>query len=311
MTNLETVIEQYILDHPDEGDEICCESSSLLMKAVYMTNKIPKLNDLIIDYIKTNPSELNKKRSDGRTALIRASVNSKFKSTEQTIKILIDVGADLNIQDNDGWSALMFAARYSNINSTEQTVKILIDAGANLNIQDNDGWSALMAAARCSNTDSTEQTVKMLIDAGADLNIRNNYGWPALMLATANSNTDSTDQTIRMLINSGANLNLIMPSTDNTAFDFFILYRSNYSKSDIFDMFISFDAKLNKIVDAKIIKKIQRRKKKLSYINKIIELETQNKFLNTKNKYLEAELECHPDSEFVNSVREHFNKLKI
>jgi ankyrin repeat protein len=53
---------------------------------------------------------------------------SKY-SKENTVKLLIDAGANLDIQNNDGWTALMFASRYS----TENTCKILIDSGAKVN----------------------------------------------------------------------------------------------------------------------------------------------------------------------------------
>ena len=73
----------------------------------------------------------------------------------------------VDIRDKDGCTALMFAARYSKIGSTENTVQMLIEAGANLDLQDKDGWTALMFASRYSSTDSSEKTVKMLIEAGA------------------------------------------------------------------------------------------------------------------------------------------------
>ena len=41
----------------------------------------------------------------------------------------------VNIQDQDGNTALMYASEHSNKNSTEGTVKMLLDAGANPDIQ--------------------------------------------------------------------------------------------------------------------------------------------------------------------------------
>ena len=70
----------------------------------------------------------------------------------------------------------MLASRYSNTDSTEETVRMLIDAGADLGIQSDDGWTALMLASRNSNIDSTERTVRMLLDAEAKTDIQKNDG---------------------------------------------------------------------------------------------------------------------------------------
>lgn len=54
--------------------------------------------------------------------------------------MLIDTGADLNLRNSDGWSALILASRYSDNDSTENTVRMLIEAGAELDLQDKNGY---------------------------------------------------------------------------------------------------------------------------------------------------------------------------
>ena len=153
-------------------------------------------------------ANVNLQDNEGWTALMYASRNSNTKSTENTVKMLIEAGANVNLQNNNGNTALMFASEYSNTKSTENTVKMLIEAGANVNLQDNEGWTALMYASRNSNTKSTENTVKMLIEAGANVNLQNNEGWTPLILSSRNSNAESTEDTVKMLIEAGANVNL-------------------------------------------------------------------------------------------------------
>ena len=169
------------------------------------TALIATMKELII----ADPTILNKKNTKGWTALMLACRNSQTDSSESTVRMLIDAGADVNLQDNDEWTALMMAARYSRIDSSESTIRMLIDAGAKLNLKNIDGWTALITACICSKTDSTESTVRMLIDAGADLNIQNNDGWTALIMSCKFSKTDSTESTVRILIESGADLNIV------------------------------------------------------------------------------------------------------
>lgn len=43
---------------------------------------------------------------------------------------------NINLKNNNGETALMLASKYSNTDSSIETVKILIDYGANVNLQD-------------------------------------------------------------------------------------------------------------------------------------------------------------------------------
>ena len=180
--------------------------STPLIIATKYSNHIENRKKLIEILIKHDSINLDIQDSDGWTALMIASRDSNSDSTENTVKMLIEAGADLNLQHSDGSTALMIASRSSNTDSTENTVKMLIEAGANLNLQHSDGSTALMIASRYSNTDSTENTVKMLIEAGADLNIQNKKGDSAIRVALYYSDCNSSINTIKILIEAGANL---------------------------------------------------------------------------------------------------------
>lgn len=256
-------------------------------------------------------ADLNLQNENNRTALMMASINSNTDSTEQTVKMLINAGADLNIKEKDGWTALMLVS-YSDTDSVKHIIKILIDAGTNVNLKNNDNLTALHLIIMYNRSKNSGQIVKMLIDAGSDLEILI-YGLNILMLAcdvynnaiSKEFNMCPPEESIRMLIEAGVDLNQICSNEqfiDITAFDIFIIKTKNYSKNKIFNLFIRHGAKSN-LTDKIIIKKIQRRRKKLLFEDKIFELELEN-------KYLRAELDCHPDSEFVERVRERFESNK-
>ena len=74
------------------------------------------------------------------------SKDSTENSTENTVKMLIDGGADVNI-------VKMLIDGGANVN----TVKMFIDGGANVNLMKNDELTALMLACRCSNSNSNNR----------------------------------------------------------------------------------------------------------------------------------------------------------
>ena len=182
----------------------------------------------------------DKKDKNGRTALMRAAKNG----TSEEISRLIKSDANVNLCDNDGWTALMNAARYQN---DPETVKILLDAGADPNQKNKYGSTALHLAAAYSETpeilrqlveatnnsdevfksfimtltsnlaDEKKQTAKIKIFIDAKVPVNRFYdGRTPLMYATKYS---SSTQVIKVLLDNGAAKNL--HSTDGkTAFDF-------------------------------------------------------------------------------------------
>jgi len=184
---------------------------TLLHKCVILTAIYPNLNNILRNYFNVCSEfhdSINITTNAGWSALHYASRYSKTTSTEETVKLLIDAGANVNLQNNKGWTALHIASKYSKSGSTEGTVKLLIDAGAKVNLKDNIEWPALHYASIYSGTKSTEGTVKLLIDAGANVNLQDIFGWSALHFASGYSKNDSTERTVKLLIDAGANVNL-------------------------------------------------------------------------------------------------------
>ena len=82
----------------------------------------------------------------------------------ESIRAMLECGADINARDNDGQTALMNA-------NDEDCIKVLIEAGADVNAKDNDGWTPLMHLYH-----EGPEIIEMLIKAGADVNARDNDG---------------------------------------------------------------------------------------------------------------------------------------
>lgn len=88
-----------------------------------------------------------------------------------TIKLIVENGADVNKKDSKGRTAIHAAAILPEKFSIEP-LKYLIEKGANVNAQDNKGNTALFSASGGLN----KKAVQLLIDAGADTSIWNYEG---------------------------------------------------------------------------------------------------------------------------------------
>ena len=196
-------------------DSVFCNHFTRLMFLIINVNNIPNGYTVLYTYILSNQDEINKKNSNGLTALHIAAINSSIYNLE-TVKMLLKNGADVNSTDNIGWTALMMAARYSNKKSSLETVRLLLDKGANIDLTNVNGWTALMMAARYSNSDSSLETVKLLLEKGADVSLVDGDGWTALMMAARYSNTDSSLETVKLLLAKETNVN-ITNQGNNTA----------------------------------------------------------------------------------------------
>uniref|UniRef100_A0A6C0E7Y8 Uncharacterized protein n=1 Tax=viral metagenome TaxID=1070528 RepID=A0A6C0E7Y8_9ZZZZ len=129
----------------------------------------------------------------------------------ETLKKLIDSGANIHIKDNINRTILMRASGDSNA-VNPLIIKLLIDYGADVNMQDKYGKTALMNACRNPgyvkylDTKNAIEIIKLLIVSGADLDLRDNNGYTALMLASQYSNIDSSIDVVKLLIDYGADL---------------------------------------------------------------------------------------------------------
>ena len=130
----------------------------------------------------------------GINAAHKVLVKAMREGNTDTVKLLLELGADINAKNNYGWTALIYAARWGNTD----TVKLLLELGADINAKNNYGWTALIYAARWGNTD----TVKLLLELGADINAKNNYRWTALIYAARWGKTEI----VKLLLDRKANI---------------------------------------------------------------------------------------------------------
>lgn len=115
----------------------------------------------------------------GKTQLHRAVWHRDI----ETVRILINKGANLNIQDkSNNATPLNIAVSIGDI----EIVKLLLDAKADVNIQNGttDKATPLYQAVSENNID----IAKLLLDSKADVNIKNQYGQTALHIAIERNN---------------------------------------------------------------------------------------------------------------------------
>ena len=123
-------------------------------------------------------TDINLRDQDGNTPLHLAAINGQT----ETVRALIELGADVNLAGNFRATPLHEAARHGHT----ETVQALIDAKAVMNLADNFGVTPLYEAARHGHT----EIVQALIDAKAVVNLADNFGFTPLDRSAINGHTE-------------------------------------------------------------------------------------------------------------------------
>ncbi|MBQ7593680.1 MAG: ankyrin repeat domain-containing protein [Synergistaceae bacterium] len=104
-------------------------------------------------------AKVNARNNNGLTPLHHA-----VHASAGVVNVLLWAGADVNARDNEGYSPLMYAVTESDID----TIRALLDAGANPNLQENKyGLTALMRASFTS--EGKPEIAGLLVRYGADI----------------------------------------------------------------------------------------------------------------------------------------------
>ncbi len=139
----------------------------------------------------------------GGTALTKIADRPLFPNQIEIIKLLLENNADINYRISRGKTTLILASQYGNL----ELVKLLVEKGADLNLKDEinnaqmGGYTALIMAAQKNHL----EIVKFLVENGADINLKDNAGYTALMKARAyNQNNYNLNNIIGYLQSKGA-----------------------------------------------------------------------------------------------------------
>jgi ankyrin repeat protein len=170
---------------------------------------------------------INQQNNEGWSPLILACKNSSYSSNNDTVKLLLENGADVNMTNKDGISALIFASRYSASSSNNDTVKILLKNGANVNYSiDYMAYNFTPLACACVNSshESSNDTVKILLENGANVNACTNDGKTIVDCTISHILTTSNIDTLKLLLHHKAHINI----SNNHTYNYFNNALKNY-----------------------------------------------------------------------------------
>lgn len=124
-----------------------------------------------------------------------------FRPQPESVKVLIEEGANVDARNKYGQTALHMAADYGQIELAE----LLVKNGANVNVRDRDGVTPLYYTMKLREpTDEHRDVAKLLIESGADIEKACKAGSGRLVYLAVSQRWPDV---IEMLITKGANVN--------------------------------------------------------------------------------------------------------
>lgn len=131
---------------------------------------IKKINELL----KIPQIDINARDRRGNTVLMRVRMEAccqqpTYQNYKETIKLLLNAGANPNLKNMGGCTALMFAA----VEGYKEIVELLLNRGADPYCKDYQGKTTLMYAAEKANN---TEIMELLLKAGVNPDLTDNYG---------------------------------------------------------------------------------------------------------------------------------------
>jgi len=229
---------------------IICKGFTFLHKIVLLTKKYSRLNNFLIEYLKIcdNVNETNEAKW---SALHLASRHSRTKSSEKTVKILLDAGLDINLRTQKDYTPLENAIVNSSGTSTDETVRIFINHIMNqknpqiyLDAQDKQNYSYLHHAIDSCEKSSSLETIRILIKSGINLNLKTNLGSNAAQIAAMSLKTCLIEEIFMMLIDAGIDLNS-QNNNGNTVLHTTIICFKNHQNEEIIKLLLNSNIDIN------------------------------------------------------------------
>ena len=158
----------------------------------YTPSESSKFGHIDNTYLKTVLQELeqgNKKNIDSKDEDGNAPIHLTFKESgcemKESLKFLLQHGADVNAVDEEGNTPLILAAKMESEDTQKQVIRSLLKQDKpNRNIQNDDGDTALMTALKQrGNSDYIFSLVKKLADEQTDFTLKDAEGNLPLHLA--------------------------------------------------------------------------------------------------------------------------------
>jgi ankyrin repeat protein len=174
----------------------------------------------------TNPPPVILQKDPLATGQLMSAV--QYGGNVDTIKPLLEKGADVNAKDNDGWTPLQFAAKRGSL----EIVRLLLENGADAKAKSNDGGTALMSAAKRGYMEIAE----LLVAKGADVNAKIDTYGTALTFAAAAGETNA----VGFLLDKGADIN-----ATNYGGDTALMEAVNQGKTEVVKQLLASGAKVN------------------------------------------------------------------
>ena len=217
---------------------------------------------------------INQQNEKGWTPLMMTCCGPLTYNNVETVKLLLENGADTNLKNSDGDTALMLISNdkssekfeelfrrvgrtceykssiypQSNDINNSSIVTLLLKYHADVNLKNNDGHTALMMVITLHRYRYSENmsVPKLLLHKQSDINLQDNRGFTALMIACIDTDDNTSEYIIKFLLDNKADVNL--KNNDGCTA---LTIASSYSKGDnnlkIISMLVDSGADVNAV----------------------------------------------------------------